>query len=93
MEYIQKIDQALEKVLHVKNTIICITADHSTPCSVGDHTADPVPVVIYGPGLRHDSVEYFNELDAMSGGLGHLRGHELLQMMAGLASRTPKFGA
>ncbi len=93
MEYIQKIDQALEKLLDVKNTIICITADHSTPCSVMDHTADPVPVVIYGPGLRSDRVECFNEIDAMSGGLGHISGHELLQMMAGLAGRNPKFGA
>ncbi len=92
-QYIQKIDLALEKILHVKNTIICITADHSTPCSVMDHTADPVPVLVYGPGLRHDSIECFNESDAMSGGLGHIKGHELLQMMAGLAGRNPKFGA
>lgn len=93
MQYIQKIDQELGKLLDLKNTIICITADHSTPCSVKDHTADPVPVLVYGPGLRHDQVECFNESDAMSGGLGHIKGHELLQMLAGLAGRNPKFGA
>jgi len=93
MEFIQRIDTALEKILDLKNTIICITADHSTPCSLKDHAADPVPVLVYGPGLRHDSVDCFNELDAMSGGLGHIKGHELLQMLSGLAGRNPKFGA
>jgi len=93
MEFIQRIDTALEKILDLKNTIICITADHSTPCSLKDHAADPVPVLVHGPGLRHDSVDCFNELDAMSGGLGHIKGHELLQMLSGLAGRNPKFGA
>ena len=93
MQFIQKIDQAIGKLLKLENTIICVTADHSTPCSAKDHTADPVPVLIYGPGLRHDNVECFNELDAASGGLGHLQGHELLQMLAGLAGKNPKFGA
>ena len=93
VDFIQRIDESLEKILELKNTIICVTADHSTPCSAKDHTADSVPVLIYGPGLRHDSVECFNELDAMSGGLGHIRGHELMQMLSGLAGKNPKFGA
>ena len=93
VEFIESIDAALEKILALDNTIICVTADHATPCSVEDHAADPVPVLVYGRGLRHDRVECFNELDAASGGLGHIRGHELLKMLAGLAGRNPKFGA
>lgn len=92
-DFIRKIDRALEGILTLKNTIICITADHSTPCSLKDHAADPVPVLVYGPGLRHDKVECFNELDAAAGGLGHIMGHELLQTLNGLAGRNPKFGA
>jgi len=93
MQFIQRIDEAIVKLLNLENTIICMTADHSTPCSAMDHTADPVPVLVYGPGLRYDRVECFNEQDVISGGLGHILGHELLQMLAGLAGKNPKFGA
>ena len=93
VEFIQKIDAAIAPFLSLSDAIVCITADHATPCSVKDHAADPVPVLVFGKGLRQDRVECFNELDAMSGGLGHLKGHELLQMLSGLAGRNPKFGA
>ncbi|MBA3045433.1 MAG: 2,3-bisphosphoglycerate-independent phosphoglycerate mutase [Euryarchaeota archaeon] len=92
--FIEKIDGALKKVLDgLSDTVVCITADHSTPCSLKDHASDPVPVLVWGTGLRHDSTECFNELEAASGGLGHIRGNELMQMLSGLAGRNPKFGA
>ncbi|MFO7619040.1 MAG: phosphoglycerate mutase, partial [Thermoplasmata archaeon] len=92
--FIEKIDAALGSALsELEGTIVCITADHSTPCSVMDHASDPVPVLVWGKGLRSDLTECFFEREAASGGLGHIRGHELLQMLAGLAGRNPKFGA
>lgn len=92
--FIEKIDTALGTILgSLDNTIVCITADHSTPCSVKDHASDPVPVLVWGPGLRHDLTDCFSELEAASGGLGHIRGHELMGMLTGLAGRNPKFGA
>lgn len=92
--FIEKIDAALKIILDgVSDTVVCITADHATPCSVKDHASDPVPVLIWGKGLRHDCTECFNELEAASGGLGHIRGHELMSMLCGLAGRNPKFGA
>lgn len=92
--FIEKIDIAIGTIIdEIPNTIVCITADHSTPCSVMDHASDPVPVLVWGEGLRHDLTECFSELEAASGGLGHIRGHELLPMLTGLAGRNPKFGA
>jgi 2,3-bisphosphoglycerate-independent phosphoglycerate mutase len=92
--FIEKIDVALGAILDkVPNTVVCITADHSTPCSVKDHSSDPVPVLVWGDGLRHDLTDCFSELEAASGGLGHIRGHELMSMLCGLAGRNPKFGA
>lgn len=50
-DFIEVIDAALEPLLALpEDTLLVICADHSTPCSVRDHSADPVPVVIRGPG-------------------------------------------
>ncbi len=91
--FIEKIDAAISGFVALDNTIVCITADHSTPCSVKDHASDPVPLLVWGKGLRHDLTDCFSELEAASGGLGHIRGHELMGMLTGLAGRNPKFGA
>lgn len=92
--FIERIDSALGDIIgSLDNTIVCITADHSTPCSVKDHASDPVPLLIWGKGLRSDRTDCFSELEAASGGLGHIRGHELMGMLTGLAGRNPKFGA
>ena len=92
--FIEKIDAALGTSIEMlEDTVVCITADHSTPCTIKDHAPDPVPVLVWGKGLRYDMSECFSELEAASGGLGHIRGNELLQMLGGLAGRNPKFGA
>ncbi len=92
--FIEKIDSAIgEMIGSLDNTVVCITADHSTPCTVKDHASDPVPLLVWGPGLRHDVTDCFSELEAASGGLGHIRGHELMSMLCGLAGRNSKFGA
>lgn len=94
VRFIEKIDGALGKALDgLQGTMVCVTADHSTPCSVKDHAADPVPVLVWGPGLRFDATECFSEFEASAGGLGHIRGHELMNLLTGLAGRNPKFGA
>ncbi len=35
--------------------------DHATPISVGTHTSDPIPFVIYGKGVEADSVMVYSE--------------------------------
>ncbi|MFA6709998.1 MAG: 2,3-bisphosphoglycerate-independent phosphoglycerate mutase [Candidatus Methanomethylophilaceae archaeon] len=73
--------------------VIAFTADHSTPCSIGDHTADPVPLTIYTPGMVIDDAEKFSESGCAKGYVGRIRGHELLGILMDLANRTEKFGA
>jgi 2,3-bisphosphoglycerate-independent phosphoglycerate mutase len=72
---------------------LALTADHSTPCCVKDHTGDPVPLVIYGKGVRTDRVRTFDEIACAEGGLGRLRGVDLLPVLMDLAGRAEKFGA
>jgi 2,3-bisphosphoglycerate-independent phosphoglycerate mutase len=68
---------------------IVVTADHSTPCeSVLVHSGEPVPVVMVGPNVRRDGVERFDEVSAAAGGLGNLRGRELMLMILNNMDRS-----
>jgi len=46
---------------------ICVTADHFTPLSLGAHTKDAVPFVIYRSNKEQDLGIQFNEKDAQRG--------------------------
>ena len=59
--FIEKVDEVVGKVMEIENVYFILTADHSTPISVMDHTGDPVPLVIKGPDVRVDQVNKFNE--------------------------------
>ena len=68
--------------IDLQDTIVCITADHSTPCSLKAHSDDPVPVLISGNKLQGDNVEKFSEKDCKKGELGVLdKGTELMPQL------------
>lgn len=91
---IERIDAALGPfVKEVSGNVIALLADHSTPCAVRDHSGDPVPFVLSGPGVRVDDVTTFGERNAARGGAGRLRGTDVLPMAMQLAGRSHKFGA
>jgi 2,3-bisphosphoglycerate-independent phosphoglycerate mutase len=46
-----------------------VAADHATLSETGQHSADPVPVLIWGPSVEADSVSSFDEVSVASGGL------------------------
>jgi 2,3-bisphosphoglycerate-independent phosphoglycerate mutase len=91
--FIEKIDAVLEPLLAEKGCIIIICADHSTPCTIKDHSADPVPVIIRGDGVRMDDVVRFDEYRCAQGGLNRIRGCDLIPMALDLINRAHKFGA
>ncbi len=95
VEIVESIDSMLELILRElhEDVVITVTSDHSTPVNVRDHSADPVPVMIAGGGSRMDSVKEFDEVSAATGGLGRIRGRDLLPIMLGMADRAKKFGA
>ena len=55
---------------------VVITADHSTPCKLKGHSADPVPVLFYNNSIPKE--RKFNENEARKGTLGRINGKELL---------------
>lgn len=75
------------------DVVVAATADHSTPVMLKDHSGDPVPVLIFGEGVRVDDVQKFDEISAAKGGLGRIRGLDLLPILLDLAGRSEKFGA
>ncbi len=95
VQVIESIDSMLEgmlKDMH-EDVVVVLTADHSTPVSVRDHSADPVPVAISGGGARIDHVREFDEMSVASGALGRIRGRDLMPTVMGMADRAKKFGA
>jgi 2,3-bisphosphoglycerate-independent phosphoglycerate mutase len=64
------------------NAYLAVTGDHSTPVSIKRHSSDPVPLVIKGEGVRRDKVRNFDEISVASGGLGRIRGVELMPILA-----------
>jgi len=91
--FIEKIDAALEPLLGLKDTIIIVCGDHSTPCTIKDHSADPVPVIIRGDGVRTDNVVTFDEYVCAGGGLGRITGAAILPIALDLINKSHKFGA
>jgi 2,3-bisphosphoglycerate-independent phosphoglycerate mutase len=68
----------------LRHTIIAVTADHATPCSLRGHSADPVPLVISGGGVPSDGTKTFSEREAEKGDLGMLLGVDIMPMLARL---------
>jgi 2,3-bisphosphoglycerate-independent phosphoglycerate mutase len=64
--------------------LIAVTADHSTSCLRKAHTADPVPLLVTGPGVSSDLTESFGERAAADGRLGTLRGVEIVPRLVAL---------
>jgi 2,3-bisphosphoglycerate-independent phosphoglycerate mutase len=91
---LEKIDKAMVPLKDVlDDTIVAITADHSTPCDVMDHSGDPVPLLIAGKGVRTDTIKSFGERNAAKGGICRIKGGDLLNILLQLAGLSEKFGA
>ncbi len=78
IEYIDKnFFSFLRKFTPSKDIKIAVTADHSTPCKLKDHSADPVPVLLYNNSLPKE--KHFCEKEARKGTLGRIVGKEFLE--------------
>lgn len=49
---------------------IAVLPDHPTPCELRTHTAEPIPFLIYYPGITPDSVQSYDEIACREGGYG-----------------------
>lgn len=51
---------------------IAVLPDHPTPVAHRTHTNEPIPFLIYAPGIEADSVEAFDEFSCKNGSYGLL---------------------
>ncbi|MDR7401721.1 MAG: 2,3-bisphosphoglycerate-independent phosphoglycerate mutase [Armatimonadota bacterium] len=70
--------------LNRDETVVAVTADHATPCSLRAHSDDPVPLLVSGGGVSADGTRAFSEREAARGALGARRGVEILPLLARL---------
>lgn len=57
---------------------IAVLPDHPTPCKLRTHTAEPVPFLIYRPGIEPDEVQTYDEAACRAGSYGYLKGNEFI---------------
>lgn len=57
---------------------IAVLPDHPTPCELRTHTDEPVPFLIYYPGIEPDSVQTFDEESCMEGSYGVMKEDEFM---------------
>ncbi|MBP2172785.1 2,3-bisphosphoglycerate-independent phosphoglycerate mutase [Methanococcus voltae] len=95
-DVIEKIDVMLEQVFKQvdKNEVyFAISGDHSTPIEEKDHSADPLPLIIWGKSVRVDEVDKFDEYTAHKGGLCWIKGLHIMPILMDLMGLAKKYGA
>lgn len=62
---------------------IAVLPDHPTPCELRTHTAEPVPFLIWHPGIEPDEVQTFDEVAACNGCYGLMKEDGFINVLMG----------
>ncbi len=94
---IEALDRGLaavaDELLGAPETLLVITADHSTPSSGPQvHSGEPVPFTMVGPGQRCDLVRGFDEVRCAAGALGVVRGGDFMYLVLNGLDRAKLHG-
>ena len=60
----------LLRQIKLEECVICVTADHATPCTLKVHSDTPVPILISGGKTRNEKTIKFSEKECAKGSLG-----------------------
>ena len=89
-EIIEQIDKfffaKLIPKIKLEDSIITVTADHSTVCAIKAHTADPVPILFAGGKIISDGKSSFGETEAKGGSVGQILGRDIMGLLSKFAS-------
>ena len=58
---------------------IAVLPDHPTPCELRTHTNEPIPFLIWYPGIESDEVQTYDEIAACNGSYGLLKEDEFIK--------------
>jgi len=81
-KFIERIDKNIKPLLSLKNTLIIVTADHSTCCVLKRHCKEPIPLLVHGAGK--DKVSSFTERTCKEGKLGKFSQLKLMSKVMNL---------
>ncbi len=74
--------------ISLKDTLLCVTTDHATPCSLKVHSDTPVPILISGDNVSNGKAAKFSEKECAKGSLGTINhGYELMPKLVGLLKK------
>lgn len=85
LKTIENLDRRIVKPVYEEvstwtDTPVCVAIlpDHPTPVELRIHVAEPVPFIIWHPGITPDGVETYDEVSCVSGSYGLLRLEEFM---------------
>lgn len=81
IKVIEEIDRHIPRLLPSAQTVICVTGDYSLPTALGRITWHPTPVMIHSQTCRYDTVQMFDEIACIQGGLKTIRAQELMPLL------------
>lgn len=90
---LEAVDTLIPHIINVQPDVLVVTADHSTPASMGMHSWHPVPVMISAQTARSGDVESFDEYACARGSLGLRPTLHLMGLALAHAGRLQKYGA
>lgn len=96
-DVIESLDRALayavDEIVTDDDVLFIVTSDHST-ASAGSmiHSGETVPLTMVGKYTRRDDVAEFNEISCAKGGLGLVRGKELMYLILNFLDRGKLWG-
>lgn len=91
---IEKIDFFFVKELVKRlssSDIVIVTCDHATPCELGIHSSDKVPLLIYGDGISPDKQTKFSEENAYLGEGEVIRAIDILPFVKNLETISSNY--
>ena len=63
-----------------ESVCIAVLPDHPTPVEIRTHLAEPVPFLIWHPGIEPDEVQTFDEVSCVNGSYGLLKYQEFMNV-------------
>ncbi len=85
-DFIERADRIMAPLLSRDHAVV-VTADHTTNSNTGHHAGDPVPTLFHVPNGRRDGQTAYSESQCLVGGLGRIRGYELLTSLLDATNR------
>ena len=85
LKTIENLDRRLIKPIYEEvskwDEPVCIAVlpDHPTPVEIRTHVKEPVPFLIYYPGIEPDNVDKYDEVSCVQGSYGLLKLQEFMQ--------------